>query len=454
MSQPETGQLSVQDLHSTALRLHALRSESAIIERLREEAERLTLAARSIVYLVDSRWGELYGTKPSAGSEEVRFGMGQGIAGWVVDNGEVWNCEFADEDPLYSEQIDAAPGASPETVLAAPITLTGRDCIGVLLLHDKEGSPFNEDDELFSALLCEHAAAAMLTARELGSEKNFSRSLAAAVAAAVDAKSVTTVDHSARVVELALNLGRALGLAEKELEELGYAASLHDIGRIDLHSLPGAKPGEAGSIERLRNHVFFTDAALRHIDFPESMADARLIAVSHHENMDGSGYPMGLKGDEMSLSAKILQVANAFDVISFQRRALIDGDPVKAGLVYLKKNAGKLFDENVVNIFITKRAYDIERRRFPRYEYDTAVDVTILKADGTESETIQTEALDISEGGILFRFERPLEAAELVRLLIHLPTEKIEALAKVARAIDDGGRWKIGAYFVWHGTIG
>ena len=74
-------------------------------------------------------------------------------------------------------------------------------------------------------------------------------------------------------------------------------------------------------------------------------------------------------------------------------------------LAHLRKNRGKLFDEKVVDAFVSKKIYEIERRRFPRYDYETSVDVTILKADGVESETFQTEAVDISEGGILFRFE-------------------------------------------------
>ena len=139
--------------------------------------------------------------------------------------------------------------------------------------------------------------------------------------------------------------------------------------------------------------------------------------------------------------------------MAFQRRSLIKGDPTKVALLHLQKNRGKLFDEAVVDTFIGRKIYEAERRRFPRYDYETPVDVTVLQADGTEGDVQETEALDISEGGILFRFGTQLEPPTLVKMLIHLPTEKIEALAKVARALPDGDRWKIGTYFVWHASV-
>ena len=308
MFQREPGEMSLEGLHRSALGLHSLRSEGAITERLREEAERATGAEQSFVYIVDPKWGELHGVR-SAEEGEVRFGQGEGIVGWVVENREVWNCEAAGEDPLYSDRIDSPPDFGVETILAAPIVVSVGDCLGVLMLLNRTEGPFTEDDELFTALLCEHAAAAITSARKFESAEGFSKSLATAVAAAVDAKSVSTVDHSLRVTELALGLGRAMGLPEKELKQLEYAAILHDVGRIDLASLPGAKPGEPGSIERLRNHIFFTDAVLRRIEFPEELGDVRAVAVAHHESIDGSGYPGGLKDDEISLAARILQVA-------------------------------------------------------------------------------------------------------------------------------------------------
>jgi len=443
---------SLQDLQRATVSLHSLRSEREILERLREACEETTSADRSFVYLVDPRWGELYGVR-AAGEGEVRFGAGAGIAGWVAENREIWNCEDASRDPLYSAKVDSTGGGDPGTILGAPLAVEGHKPVGVLMLLDKVGGAFTDDDELFAALVCEHAASAIEAARDFRTAEKLSLDLASAVGAGVDAKSVVTIDHSARTARLAYELGKAMGLPPDDLRALEYAAHLHDIGRLELAGLPGAKPGEPGSLERLRTHVFFTDAVLRRISFPEPLSSVRDIAVSHHEAMDGSGFPRGLKCEEMSPAAKVLQVVNAFDVVAFQRRSLIEGDPVKVALVHLKKNRGKLYDEKTVDVFIDKKVYESERRRYPRYEYSTPVDVILLQSDGTESDIIETEALDISEGGILFSFDTEIQPASLLKLLIHLPSEKIEALAKAARSIPDGGKFKIGAYFVWHAEV-
>jgi hypothetical protein len=80
--------------------------------------------------------------------------------------------------------------------------------------------------------------------------------------------------------------------------------------------------------------------------------------------------------------------------------------------------------------------------------------VSVIGPDGSEERRIETEALDLSEGGILFKADREIAPQALLKVLIHLPSEKIEAIAKVARVLPgEGSGRRIGAYFLWHGPV-
>ncbi|GAG33605.1 unnamed protein product, partial [marine sediment metagenome] len=134
--------------------------------------------------------------------------------------------------------------------------------------------------------------------------------------------------------------------------------------------------------------------------------------------------------------------------------AAAGGEPPQEAeaLEQLKAGAGSRFDPHYVRLFVDERCCAIEQRRFPRIEYRTPVEVRVLGPDGSEVRRFETEALDLSEGGILLRSEEPLEPHTPVRLVIDLPSEKIEAIAKVVRVLPgDGPGRRIGAYFIWYG---
>jgi HD-GYP domain-containing protein (c-di-GMP phosphodiesterase class II) len=155
--------------------------------------------------------------------------------------------------------------------------------------------------------------------------------------------------HVHRVSNLAVNLGRGLGLGEDDLDRLALAGVLHDVGKI--HMDPGilGKPGPLDPSERdlMERHPELGFAMTRNRIDPK-IAEAILY---HHERFDGTGYPFGLVGDAIPILSRIVLVSDAFDAMT-SKRAYQPALPVDFAVHEITKNAGTQFDPAVVEIFI------------------------------------------------------------------------------------------------------
>ena len=138
------------------------------------------------------------------------------------------------------------------------------------------------------------------------------------LALAAEKRDPYTAGHQARVDNLACAIARELGLPEKQVEGLHFAALLHDIGKISLPSEYLAKPARLSLQERaiIKCHTEVGYEILKNIHFPWPVAD---IVYQHHEHLDGSGYPQGLTDKDILLEAKILTVADVVEAMSSHR---------------------------------------------------------------------------------------------------------------------------------------
>jgi response regulator RpfG family c-di-GMP phosphodiesterase len=191
--------------------------------------------------------------------------------------------------------------------------------------------------------------------RSLG---NAYRTTLKALTAALETRDSETHGHSERVVNFSLRLGRELTLDGEGMRSLEFGSLLHDIGKIGVPDAILRKPAKLteGEWESMREHPVHGQKILRGIEFLEGAA--RVVA-QHHEKWDGSGYPLGLRGEEIDLNARIFAVADAFDAITSDRvyRA---GRSYEAALEELETFAGRQFDPRVVEAF----------RHIPREEWD------------------------------------------------------------------------------------
>ncbi len=172
-----------------------------------------------------------------------------------------------------------------------------------------------------------------------------------ALAAAIDAKDAYTHGHSFRVAKYSVAIGRQLFLTPRDLPDLEIAAYMHDLGKIGVSEAVLAKPGKLSpeEFEEIKKHPVLTNKILEPIDLPDFIVDATL---QHHERLDGRGYPMGLKGNEISLYAKIIAVADVFDALT-SARPYRDAMTVEDALTILCPGIGTEFDRNVVQAFFS-----------------------------------------------------------------------------------------------------
>ena len=139
-----------------------------------------------------------------------------------------------------------------------------------------------------------------------------------AFAEIIDAKTPFTYQHSSGVADAAVEIGRWFGMSEPELKKLRRAALLHDIGKLGVSNAILEKPGKLTDEEfmEVREHPFHTYEILRRIP---AFADFCFDASAHHERLDGHGYWRGLASNEISLTARILAVADVFDALRAKR---------------------------------------------------------------------------------------------------------------------------------------
>lgn len=172
-----------------------------------------------------------------------------------------------------------------------------------------------------------------------------------AMAAALEQRDPYTAGHQRRVAELSTAIARKLGMPQDEIDGLELGALVHDIGKLAVPYEILAMPRRLTEVERMLvgQHPTAGEQMFRDIDFPWPIGD---VIRHHHERLDGSGYPDGLKGEELSLAVRIVGVADVVEAIS-NHRPYRPGLGIHASLDELRKGRGTLYDVRVVDTCIS-----------------------------------------------------------------------------------------------------
>jgi putative nucleotidyltransferase with HDIG domain len=278
--------------------------------------------------------------------------MGEGISGYVAKTGQPITLTAKDGEFIDCDGI----GLPVKSAFCLP--LVNREFSGVGVSHSElmigamtivnsEENVALESEELdllqsLSSLLANAVHNARMEER---SRATFIRTLES-LATALEARDEYTRGHSQRVCDLSVLIGMKLGLLPDALEELRIGTILHDIGKIGVPDHILNKPGRLTDEEfnTMRSHPVIGYEICRPLMLSEGVL---LIIRNHHEKLDGSGYPDGLKGGELPLSLRIVCVADAFDAMSSRRpyRGVMDMGHVMGEM---SKGAGIQFDPVVV----------------------------------------------------------------------------------------------------------
>jgi len=246
----------------------------------------------------------------------------------------------------------------------APMVVHG-ELMGLIFLSEKfTGEPYTDDDIEIVNTISRHIAIAfhnhrLLVASKRKAEENrrlyremrqIYHDTVRAFGAAIDLKDAYTSGHSDRVAKYSEAIAREMGITGQELEHIGVAAYLHDIGKIvvDRAIINNPRPLTEREFAELNKHVSTGYEILSHIRHP--WKEIAYMTKCHHEKVDGTGYPGGLRGDEIPLGSKIVTLADSFDAMMTDRpyRSRL---PLDRALSDLQRNAGKQFDVGVVAAF-------------------------------------------------------------------------------------------------------
>ena len=171
-----------------------------------------------------------------------------------------------------------------------------------------------------------------------------------AVANVVEAHDPYTAGHERRVGQIAADIAREMGWSEEKCNTLQLIGLVHDIGKMSVPSEILSKPGRLSTIEfeLVKSHAENGYQILQNVEFPLPIAE---IIREHHERMDGSGYPQGLKGEEILLEARILSVADVLEAMASHRpyRASLGID---AAISEIETHRGSLFDTDIVDAML------------------------------------------------------------------------------------------------------
>lgn len=224
---------------------------------------------------------------------------------------------------------------------------------GVLILGNG-GNPDMGDDLAYAKQLADRLAVGLSNAQLVEELDKLNMGTLTALARAIDAKSTWTAGHSERVTRMAVDIGRVMGLPEKELLTLHRGGLLHDIGKIGTPPEILDKPEKLSESEVgvMCEHVTVGARILEPIP---GFSELIPIVVQHHERFDGSGYPFGLAGEAINLHARIFAVADVYDALSSDR-------PYRPGwardrvIAYIREKSGTHFDPRVVDAFLNLMA--------------------------------------------------------------------------------------------------
>jgi HD-GYP domain-containing protein (c-di-GMP phosphodiesterase class II) len=169
------------------------------------------------------------------------------------------------------------------------------------------------------------------------------------LAQSIDAKDPYTAGHTSRVAQYSVRIAGALGLDDATRREIEHGALLHDIGKIGVPDAVLMKPGplDDAEWEAMRQHPLFACAILDGVDLSPTVLS---MVRHHHENLDGTGYPDHLAGDDLPLPARIARVADAFDAMTSDR-PYRDALSLAAARAELRRNAGTQFCPEIVDVF-------------------------------------------------------------------------------------------------------
>lgn len=323
-----------------------------LLKRIGDAAKQLTLANASSIMLVDDDKQHLF-FKVATGEKGIivkrmKIKIGEGIAGWVAQNKRPLRVNDVSSDPRFAAAFDKSSGFQTKSILGVPLLL-GDELVGVAeVLNKSDNQVFTDDDEKILQSLASFASVSISNARIAENQKNYFVYMTEILVQAIEANDPRMEGHSWRVAKTSTMLARILSITGEDYKNLYYASLLHDIGYITGKkqvSPMGEGIYTIKQVDTEKMHPIYGFDTLNKINL---LRNAAPIVRAHHENYDGTGFPDGLKGDALPVTANILAFAEYLDELTISG---LDQDKISE---IITANKGKKFYPEIVDAYLNE----------------------------------------------------------------------------------------------------
>lgn len=346
-----------------------------------------------------------------------------GLEGRALRTGQPQVAPVPATDPAMAPWREECPACGLGSSAALPLGQNGH-VYGALVVVSRQVDAFDNQELALLGDLARRISFGVRSVRAHAEHDRLQRRLMRglsdtvhALASALEMRDPYTAGHQKAAARLVIEIARIMGLPDNEVEGIALAASLHDIGKIQVPMELAAKPGRLTppELRLVQTHVQAGYEILKAIDFPWRVAD---MVLQHHERLDGSGYPNGLKGDAILLGARIIAVADVVEAM-MSHRPYRPALGRQAAMAELANGRGRLYDSAAVDACIAlSRRPDFTRLVFEDDSGShTLADLTTALGQQGEMRDGPSSRLTLQQSAVILLLADGLTTKEIARRL-------------------------------------
>ncbi len=385
------------------------RNYDEVIELLASMGKALSSADRCSVWIVSDDKKTIK-TKVAQGIAPIELPIDSGIVGESIVNGTRYIIDDVYKDERFNRYIDEKTGYKTKSMMVIPMYDYNENVIGAFQVINRQGNSgiFDERDMERLTLATTYAAETIVSAKLTQEIEETQREVVFTMGAVGESRSKETGNHVKRVAEYSKLLAIKYGLSEKEAELLKQASPMHDIGKV---AIPDSILNKNGRFNEDERKIMDTHAQLGFDILQGSerklLKAAAIVAHQHHEKYNGTGYPQGLKGEDIHIYGRITAIADVFDALGSDRVYKKAWDDERI-IELFKEEKGKHFDPVLIDIFFEniEQFYTIRDTFKDEYKYveekiEKTRNIKVLGAYGTKAKGFGTSSFALNKTDVI-----------------------------------------------------
>ncbi|MDD3344515.1 MAG: HD domain-containing protein [Sulfurospirillaceae bacterium] len=334
--------------------INKTKSLDSVLSSMAAYARDIINADRCSIFIYDSKTDELI-SKVSQDIAPIRISARKGVAGYAALSKETHIVVDAYNDYRFNPDVDKKTGYLTKSILAVPLLDNNENILGVFQALNKKNSVFTNQDAEILLLISNYTASAIENATLYDKLRDTQTKIINKLSSAAEFKDQETSKHTKRVGLYSGLLAEQYGLSKEEIYTIELTAPMHDAGKIGIADKIMLKPGKLddAEFETMKTHAQIGYNLLYDED-NDYLKTAALIALEHHEKYDGSGYPNGKKGKEISIFGRIVAITDVFDALT-SVRPYKHAWTFEEALQFLQEQSSKHFDPQLITLFLQEK---------------------------------------------------------------------------------------------------